>query len=457
MIQSDNFGYFFFSYDWVMIAAALLIGFILIIFKPYWAFLFAIFISISQSQHTMTFTRFAEKMQYFNFYDACMLIAILAFIKEGVFNNQLKVPKMALVILMVLFISLFNRGFDTGITSGALRIFRFGLDLPILFILAATMVNDEKRVRSLLITLIAATFCAVIQNLFLILRTSALVGDDPVLLRTIVYELARPEIWLIAGPFIVAGRISRPWLQMAIGSILYFGLVAQQSRSTFLAFFMALGLFYFWFLRGPYAFRKKRIMPLVVAGLGSVALLVLLNLTSITEHLWNKTLNTMEHRHTDPSLDSRKFNFYREGRDFLESNPYNMLTGHGLAYFEKYHAAMGHLGYITYLSQTGVMGFLVYAILFPISVIIPARRLFLQTDLSPAQTHAAALAGACILFQGCLYIFSGAYLYKSFYPGILAGAIWRMSLNQTLSKEIAMQSIDATDQPSSFHELKNFG
>ena len=84
----------------------------------------------------------------------------------------------------------------------------------------------------------------------------------------------------------------------------------------------------------------------------------------------------------------------------------------------------GHLGYVTYLSQFGLLGLFVYGIYLPLSVIKYSRNVWLNGRL-PIERYVALLAGSCMIFNSITFIMSSSFIgLGSFVPGILTGSIW---------------------------------
>jgi hypothetical protein len=428
------------SLNWIILPVTLFLGLFLIIFRPYWAFLFSIFVSLSMSAKTLISTRMQETGAFFNLYDACLIIALLScFIDVFSSKNNFKMPKMALTLLTLVTLGFINTAFSPlRFSYPVLRAYRWAITLPMFFIIAANMVRDEKRVKSLLLTLVAATFLAEAQYYFLAasLNVGNIANEDPEALRSTLFELSSPEVWLLAGPYMIAGRMLRPWVQLGVGCVILAGFLLLQSRGASIAFFLTLAVYHLWFLKGPNAFHLKRIIPLIKICFAAILLLAIFNLTALPKSTWDKINRTVADQE---AMEPRKNDAIVEGRDFLHGNIYTMLLGNGLSYYEIYYknpslagklpgkVGFGHVGYITYLSQLGIVGFLVYALLFPASVILPAKRLFARTDTSSAINYLAAVVGACFLYKSLWFIFTNSYLTVHIYPGILAGAMWRIS------------------------------
>ncbi len=67
-------------FNWAGLVIPLIIGGILVLYRPYWAFLFAVFLSIGLSMETQSFTRTEELGAFFTMYDAVLIIFIAAFL-----------------------------------------------------------------------------------------------------------------------------------------------------------------------------------------------------------------------------------------------------------------------------------------------------------------------------------------------------------------------------------------
>jgi hypothetical protein len=427
----DQYTYYF---HWVGLAIPFLIGLVIVLFRPYWAFLFATFVAISLSNETLVFTRTEELGAYFNVFDVLLIISLLAFIMDR--KPRLVVPSPVIALFSVLSFGMLISALGLGFSLGVLKIYRYAVTLPLEFFLAANLVYDEERIRSLLLVLIAGAVVAEIQHLFLVFRVSELT-DRPGLLRTIKFYMAGSEFWLLAGPYISAGSIPHLFIQLGIGALFLAANLTQQTRSLALAFVMAMSAFYLWFTAGTNSYRWKRFkIILVVIGITIMVVIPSTLLKDLTYAYGNRLAKTITRE--NPTAGLTRINAFKiEIHDWLSGNPLILMFGNGLGYWTTPHykltlhrkdfregIAWGHLGYISYLSQFGVMGFLIYGIWFPVAVLRRARRLVKLPALSPAVMHLALLTGACFILQPIMFLFSSSYLVRCFLPGLLAGTVW---------------------------------
>lgn len=371
------------------------------------------------------YTRTAELGGFFNLYDACLLVAFLAFVWDR--KPQLVIPAPFLALFGVLIMGLLNSGFLLGFAYEVLRAFRWAISTPLMLLFSANLVWGEKRVRALLLTLLIGVCLAEIQHLLFAWRVEGeqQLGETT---RTLDFQMATSYIWLLAGPYLVAGVVPHVWLQSTLGGLFLVGNLAHQTRSIALGFLGGLVGYYFWFLRGPQAYRWQRTKRLLFIGLAGVVLTLMFGLSGLFSDYAQRFSDTFSHKIQKTGLQSRQQTFYLEMNDWFKGN---ILIGRGLAYFrihgrsvEETGAALGHLGYVTYLSQLGIIGLVVYGFYFPLTVLFKARQLMQRANIPPAISYLAALTGACFIISPLIFIFSGSFLQMMYVPGILAGSTY---------------------------------
>jgi hypothetical protein len=417
---------------WAGLAGALIVGLVLVVFRPYRAFLYSLFIPPAFGLRSLLFGRVEELGSYFNLFDACMLVALFAFMWERKKSLLLPAPALALVaVLLMGFINSLSLGFPYQAFQGL----RWALNVPVLFILTANMVQgDAERIKSLLLTLLAAAVIAEVQHFIFVMPST----EGGALQRTVAFTLACSYVWLVAGPYVTDGRITKPLVQLSIGSLFLMGNIFHQTRSIALGVLGALVLYYGWFVRGVNVFQGKRLRFSLYPVTGGLLLAGVIVGHGVITSYSDRITGTMDSTdRTAQSIDSRVLAYQVEMKDWLAGN---IIIGRGLNYYRKVHGqyslpsqsgiAYGHLGYIAYLSQLGLIGFIVYGFYFPLAVLRRARRLIKLPGLSPPATHLVLLTGACFLVQSLIYLFSGSFLLITFIPGILAGAAWSIALKQ---------------------------
>ena len=435
------FGIYF---HWIFVPICFVAGVIIIFFRPYWGFLFAIFLNLIFGTEILFWLRIPGIGPYFNLNDVCMYLAILALIVEWRHPRySFILPNLILVIMVVILIGFFNSFLRYPNDYYALRGFRWALHLPVYFVVGANLVRGEERIKQLLLTIVFAGCVASLQHIFWIMQTRQVVGysSRPGLFRNIKFLRAEQHAWLIAGAFLIAGKIPRKWLQLGIGALFLVASLTHQTRSIAVAAGGTLVLYYLWFLGKSAPFNSKRIGLLVVIIVTAIFVMGPLKFTGLVEAYWNRISYSWKHFESDISLDSRKRDLVEELGDWKNGN---MIIGEGLRYHHCKRAwftreesliaitgvGYGHLGYVNYLSQLGIIGFFVYAIWFQWAVLTRARRAFRACQQSPWTAHASALAGVMFLYHSIISFMSGTpYLsHAAVIPSILAGIVWAIHL-----------------------------
>ncbi len=412
-------------FNWAGLVIPLIIGGILVLYRPYWAFLFAVFLSIGLSMETQSFTRTEELGAFFTMYDAVLIIFIAAFLFDS--EKIVTAPAVIFAMLAVLVIGLLQSVILLGLFYGPLRIFRWAITIPVLFVIAASMVRGEARLKSFLLTLIVAAVAAEVQHLFIVGEANRVVSDVTQM-RTVLFIGSASEAWLLAGPYVASGLIPHPWLQVAIGTLFLLANVSHQTRSIALGFLGGLPLFYLWLIKGQPVLAAKKLKGFFCLLMIGAILLAVTGFSEMASSYQGRLFNTFTKQGEGDNI-SRVRAIHYELRAWLDSN---LITGQGLSYQDIYRrklegVAFGHLGYIAYLSQLGIIGFLVYGVWFPAAVLRRARRIIKTAGASPVVLHLACLTGACFLMQALIFAMSGSYLQRLPVPGLLAGAVWAIS------------------------------
>ena len=446
---------FYFTLGGAGILITLLFGFILVIVSPYRAFLLSIFLSVALSVKTLGYTRIEDVGAWFNLADALFIITIFAFIMER--KRKLVIPAPPLVLIAVLILGLLTSMASIGLSYGAIRLFRQAIHMPILFFLTANMVQDEDRVKSLLLTLVIGAAIAELAHLGMVFSTGfGGGGADMEETRVAYVTWSNSYVWPLAGYYIAArGLIPRRRLQLALGVIILAANISVQVRSLALGFLGAAIAYYGWFLKGPYSFKGERFKGMLKLFVVVLGLLFIVGLGGMIRGYGDRFTQTFDKKQTltQRGLSSRTVVLETHFKDWLQGNP---LIGRGLGYFDRRGSGSRGLvdfdtmTYIVYLSQIGLIGFFVYAIWYPLIVLLRARRLLQIPSFSPAVYYLAALTGACFLMDAFTFLFSASYFQRAVIPGVLAGAVWGISATQAkaLLQQVPLVQDDQADEIS---------
>jgi hypothetical protein len=409
------------------IYAILLVGLGLCVYRPFIAFLFATFLSISVDARTLIHSRLSNLGEFFNLSDACIVISLVAFGVDCAMRREIpKVNLLPLMMVAVLLLGFGNSMLSFGSSYGSLRGLRWGLNLPVLYIVARNLLSDEKRVRQLFYVLIFGATVAEFQHLFLVASNFDARSGNENQLRLIAFGAAHSEAWLVAGPFVSRGRIGKPLLQIALGLLFLIANVTHQTRSLAMAAGGAAIIYYTWLVPGRIAEKLRRFRIVIVVGvIGLLGIIPQLGFSGFVDAYSDRMEQLVEDRDSNVS---REMAFNIELDDWMDSNP---LIGRGLAYFiaepprpgAGEEVAWGHMGYVTYLSQLGLLGFVVYSIWLPLTVIMGVYVSLRRAWMYPEVRHLIALTGCFYLYCALVFTVSGSFLGPDRLPGILGGLV----------------------------------
>jgi hypothetical protein len=166
------------------------------------------------------------------------------------------------------------------------------------------------------------------------------------------------------------------------------------------------------------------LVPVFILGL---IILVIMGISSLISGYGARYTETFE---AGIKTESRWNALQVELNDWLNGN---FIIGNGLSYYHgkkhggsigKTGTAWGHLGYVAYLSQLGIIGFFAYGIWLPLVVISRSRRLLQYSHAPPEVVHLAVLTGASFIYYSLMFLFSSSFLTIEYVAPILVGAVW---------------------------------
>lgn len=408
-----------------VILALMIVGGVLALRRPYWGFLLGVFVSVAVDARTLFHSRLSGMGEYFNMADACVAICILSGVADvGARRQALRVPIVPVAILCVVLMGYLNSTISFGYAYEALRALRWSLNLPILYVISANMLVTDERARQLFRCLLLAAVLAEIQHLRLVVLNLDSSGGNEGQLRLIAFLAAHSECWLIAGPFFVNGRARRAWWQGCILVLFLLGNLTHQTRSLAIAAGLSILINFGWLLPGSLRERSGRLLLLV--AIFAAALLVVAPSLGFGGFIDAYGDRMTQLQAGGEGTSGRHEAVEVELNDWMDGNP---IIGRGLAYFavsnlgDRFGAevAWGHVGYVSYLSQLGVIGFFVYALWFPIHSIALAYQVLRQQSRNPEAEHLTKFAGALFVYFVFMAGLSGSYLGTDGLPGILAG------------------------------------
>jgi len=424
------------GYPQLTIVLVLGLGIPVAFVRPYAAFLLAAFLLTAGHVTLFNQTRLAGLGPYMNLSDACVLVAVAAFFFDRVAAKQpVRVPQIVPLVLLAATLGAVQSFWKLGWTYETMRATRWALDFPIAYFLGANLVTSADRARKLIWILLAGALLAAVQHHLYVVhiwRSHSLNMATYEGLRTIGY-------WggCMAPGFLIsvlAWRAPRGvWKKAfwAVAGLLFIGTIfMNQTRSLWLATAAGGLCVMIVFGRGNRLRSVARVSLLgAVVVFGGIWLcgrvMPGLNVSEVLVGRLSKLFaRDTQHLH----LGTRERAFAIEMDQYLHGT---LVFGRGLSFFQTIpnpeaadrRIAFGHLGYVTYLSQLGLIGLVVYGLLLPLWTFLDALRLWrYQSD--PALRYMGLLAGASILCVSIMFLMSSQFLAVGYFaPAVLYGGV----------------------------------
>jgi hypothetical protein len=415
-----------------------------IFYDTYLAFLLSIALALSFGNETLL----QSKVGFLGLIDLSLFISIISFVKFQFLDPQkskliVPLPAIACITVLVIGFSISLVRYDDLYIS--IRALRWAIGLPIYFIITANIVNTRQKIKALLIVLLLASALASIQHLFWIAkaRFNYDISSNANVFRNIGF-LRNQDIFLVAGPFFFNQKIPHIGLQIGLAVLFLVTFLTQQTRSILIGTILGAAIFYIQFLKFKFSLKKIISILLVLSILAIITTtsLQVSGLSNLAGNYFTRLSGTFNSEADKPgNMDenlTRKNAFEKETDDWLQGN---IIFGEGLFYYQREGygfkgftvtdadmTAYGHLGYIAYLSQLGIIGFVVYGFWLPISVLLKAKKILKVYHTDPILKYFASLTAITFLSSMVTFLFSASFIVSYVtIPGILAGVVWRFS------------------------------
>ncbi|MDH4027217.1 MAG: hypothetical protein OEU95_00100 [Nitrospirota bacterium] len=434
------------GYPGFILYLILLFGIPLALTRPFRAFLLVTFILAAANSKAFTFTRTDLLGPYFNAHDACLLVALAGISPYILFQiKKIQVPDITKWIIAVLLIGFVQSWFVMGGTYETLRALRWAINLPVYFIIAATMVDNNKKVRYLLLALFLGSIVSAVEHIVFVrsaIEHSRFSINNVGEFRTIAYR--SPGIWFLLASLVWLPKFRGIDRKLLFGAGILFAIsvVLNQTRSIWISSIAALPASFLLFKN-----RMKNIrtilIPLMFIVITASAMFLLPHITReidpiniITERL--ETFSDPDIRYlttiTRISALEREIDAWSSG---------TLILGRGLAYFMPLHApndhiAWGHLGHVTTLAQLGLVGFAIYSIYLPFTVVTACRKLWRHNSYEIK--YFGLLAGTTMIASWICFLMSDSFLAQHATEGIIFGAAWRQARLMGTDKEFMKQT-----------------
>lgn len=427
------------GYPSVVLYLALIIGLPLAFIKPYKAFIVVTFFTIALDSASLTYTRTTLLGPYFNANDAFLLITFTATMSYCVaLRNKIHLPEIVKYMVAVLIVGFIQSLYVCGEpTYEIIRAMRWAIAMPLYFIFSATIADDEKKVKPLLIAILFGSLFSVLQHiLFVTSRIEMYVMPEIDIGHFRTLAFSNPGIWLLLAGIVWIPKIKfiyRPFLYIA--AVLFaVSVVLNQTRSIWISSIAALPITIFMFKQKDYCKKSVIIImytSILVFGVFQVISHILPDIKTGDIILQRLEPYTEQDRRYEATFD-RQMDFKLEVEEWMKGT---LIFGRGLSYFtsESYadddsgDVAWGHLGHITTLAQLGLIGLFVYSYLLPIAIVKYSKKLWqFATDETK---YLGLLAGVCMISSWICFIMSGSFLSHNVTAGIIYGSTYRQARN----------------------------
>jgi hypothetical protein len=428
--------------------AAGFVGLALIVFRPYWAFLFAVFCLAGRNFHAAVFTRTEALGAFLNLNDLFMWICVLAL---GVFILKRKTfwaPKVLIALFIINYLAAMQSFFQYGFESEVLRAVWAAAIFPVMFLVGANLVTTEKDAYQIYWALFLGAVVAALQHLvFINIQLPMVVRptSEEVFLRSISYIMSG-GMFLVVSAIFIKGRLGITrrllyWLWLAGLVLITFSYILSLTRTVWVGVIAAgIGVF-FWTISGQrinYLSRSLKIglaSLLILGGIFTVSTFFFpsLDLKGLVEQ---RTEAVQRTEAFDEAYKTREQGFESEINIWLNSW---LILGGGTALPPAFwHAstknvgALRHVALSAYLACFGVLGLVVYWVWLPFATIKAGRSLFLAHKSD--YLGALALAAMAVAFYDFATILSSNHYLGagSHINGLIYGAFWGLARGQTV-------------------------
>jgi len=417
------------SYPSEIFYLVLLIGIPLAFLSPYKAFLFVVF-GLSARHFSASVQTRIFLGPYFNLNDALILTGILAlFINVVGQKKPLRFPLPVALLFFMLMISIAHGYYAVGdFDINVIRYSKYSLVFPTVFLLSANFLSDSKRAQDFFFVLLAGGMTASLHHIYLSIQAYS---------NGLTFQSARDIGFLLhPGYFLLLSatqdqfyfRKKRIALALAL-PLFTVSLILDQTRSVWFGMFGAALLTPF-VLKSP----LKRLGRLIC-----IFLFLYLTTTflfsyffpgaALSENIQSR-LDQISDQYAS-GTNSRQIGARVELDAWLSSN---ILFGRGMGsqatFSEKYlgddSIAFGHIGYVAYLTYTGLIGLFIYAVYIPVKILSIGKRLHDFSQDEDFIRLVAVMGIAGILMHAIISAFTSGYVSPS-NMGLYYGAVIGLS------------------------------
>ena len=431
------------GYPQTILILTLAIGIPVSFLRPYTGLLLAVLFLTAGNAPAFNQTRTDLLGPYLNLGDAFLIIALTAMFFENLRTNKpLLIPKVVPLMLFILIIAACQSYWNLGWTYETARALRWALETPIAFLLGANMVTSEERAKKLIIALLCGAILAATQHLFFVFTTwiaKSFALNIHQLIRTISYSAgAVPSAFLLTGViWKMPKNLRHKIILLIIGILLLASLLLSQTRSVWIATIGAVPFMLILFKKRNriiYIMKFVTILIIMALAIGWISERVLPGL-DILKTTSDRIKLLMEKDVKAIQIGTRERAFKAETGHWLDGT---LIFGRGLYYYQSIPnpkkmieaIAFGHLGYITYLSQMGLIGLFIYGVYFQLMVYKNGRWLWWNGG-STVLRYTGLLGSSSIICLSIMFLMSSSFLILGYFaPCVLYGSMWSLVRNK---------------------------
>ena len=416
-----------------------LIGVVLLIFRPRWAFLFIVFGLSCRHYNMAVFTRTPFLGEFLNLNDLFVWIGLLAMLRIVWQEERLWAPKILLIIIAILVIGDFQSLFLYGFDYGVIRVIWGSWVFPLMMLAAANVVRNTQDARSFYWALFLGALGAALHHLIFLQEQVTIGIFTGGGLRTIAFVLSGGIFLVVSAFFVDMGKILRNtylfifwFLGLPLIFVSYF---LSFTRTIWVGVLLATGALFLVF----YKERGKLFSRLCYAGVLIVIILLVFQLTKTYVLKDVELADTIDERvdfvryedSFEEAYQTRETGMETELRLWKDSF---IIWGVGASYPPDYldatiaeTGALGHVAFSTYLAHFGLIGLIAYGLLLPFLTFRLGRRYYFQHRLDYGGVIAVT-AMALAFFDVATLLSSNHYLTPiGQVQGLIYGAMWGLS------------------------------
>jgi hypothetical protein len=438
----------------------LVIGAPLAFLWPKPAFFTFFFLTCALPGDVLTFTRLSGIGPWFNLRDACLIFALVSSVVY-VARNRRKI-QLPLAIIGIIILTLLG-GIHSYVAYSPdfylfARLFRLYLNFPLFFIAGVLIVDRESDSRWLIRAVVIGS--VIVSILYLVSLVDTYTFDGIVYYRNFRQlsfgSLLIPWVAISLIIWVLTKQITSRRYQLAAIAAVGLHMVVillQQTRSIWLSTMIVFLVIFFTLLRESTLNLKVIIKP------GRIVLFVIL--LSFGLVLGNRFLGTLIPGLSFQSLIENRAAADDAGRSlavniefqtWLEST---LIWGNGLGYtnfsnspllqeltigISDVEIAYTHVGHIGTLSEYGLIGYLVFYVGLPLTIMRAARHLLKSETTAPETRMLAVMSLILIMWLWILFLFSGNFNGLHSFSPMLLGATWSLWYQQSLAAQASTQA-----------------